>query len=127
MHRVWWVQARDIVIGFLNGYEKEPGEELEYLEAAGEGMGIYPGSCDRSREHGFRMGPWESREIRKEMPIPAAPSWSLGSALTITAGSVHGGYEEMLERYYIEKEKQEKLLCREKCKVRFLRRYLRPL
>lgn len=32
VHRVWWVQA-ETVIGFLNGYEKEP-EKKEYLEAA---------------------------------------------------------------------------------------------
>ena len=32
---------------------------------------------------------------------------------------MHGGYEEMLERYYIEKEKQEKLLSRKNVKSDF--------
>ena len=31
-HRIWWVQA-ETVVGFLNGYEKEP-SKTEYLEAA---------------------------------------------------------------------------------------------
>ena len=31
-HRIWWVQA-ETVVGFLNGYEKEP-SKMEYLEAA---------------------------------------------------------------------------------------------
>ena len=31
-HRVWWVQA-EAVVGFLNGYEKNP-DKPEYLEAA---------------------------------------------------------------------------------------------
>ena len=31
-HRVWWVQA-ETVVGFLNGYEKDPSKK-EYLEAA---------------------------------------------------------------------------------------------
>ena len=54
VHRIWWVQA-ETVIGFLNGYEKEP-EKKEYLEAAcalssqqssREGMGVYLRPCDR--------------------------------------------------------------------------------
>lgn len=32
-HRIWWVQA-ETVIGFLNGWQKEP-DRKEYLEAAG--------------------------------------------------------------------------------------------
>ena len=31
-HRVWWVQA-EAIVGFLNGYEKDP-QKKEYLEAA---------------------------------------------------------------------------------------------
>ena len=31
-HRIWWVQA-ETVIGFLNGYQKDPSKK-EYLEAA---------------------------------------------------------------------------------------------
>ena len=31
-HRIWWVQA-ETVIGFLNGYRRDP-EKTEYLEAA---------------------------------------------------------------------------------------------
>ena len=31
-HRIWWVQA-ETVIGFLNGYQRNP-EKKEYLEAA---------------------------------------------------------------------------------------------
>ena len=31
-HRIWWVQA-ETVVGFLNGYEKDP-DKAEYLEAA---------------------------------------------------------------------------------------------
>ena len=31
-NRVWWVQA-ETVVGFLNGYEKDPSKK-EYLEAA---------------------------------------------------------------------------------------------
>ena len=34
VHRIWWVQA-ETVIGFLNGYEKEP-EKKEYLEGLEE-------------------------------------------------------------------------------------------
>ena len=30
--RVWWVQA-EAVVGFINGYQKQP-ERMEYLEAA---------------------------------------------------------------------------------------------
>lgn len=45
VHRVWWVQA-ETVIGFLNGYEKEP-EKTEYLEAAEKEWAFNQRSCDR--------------------------------------------------------------------------------
>ena len=32
VHRIWWVQA-ETVIGFLNGWQKDP-EKTEYLDAA---------------------------------------------------------------------------------------------
>ena len=112
VHRVWWVQA-ETVIGFLNGYEKEP-EKTEYLEAAEKEWAFI-------RDHVIDKRPgsewfWEVDPEGNPYPDrPIVEPWKCPYHNGRMCMEVRRDVRALLHR----KEKQEKLLSRKNVKSDF--------
>ena len=69
--RIWWVQA-EAVVGFLNGYQKSPGQE-EYLQAARDIWGFIQDKVMDKREGSEWFA--ELSQDGQPIPKPIADPW----------------------------------------------------
>lgn len=69
--RIWWIQA-ETVVGFLNGYEKEP-ERKEYLEAA-KNTWEYIKTCIMDKRQGSEWY-WRVKEDGSPIADPIVEPW----------------------------------------------------